>query len=52
MIPMIRENWFMEMLGAEQVTLVGVGVVGGVTVVGIVTSLPATYTFRMFLSSP
>ena len=36
MIPMIRENWFMEMLGAEQVTLVGVGVVGGVTVVGIV----------------
>ena len=45
----------MEMPGAEQVGVVGVEVVGvevvGGAVVGV-TSLPATYTFRMFLSSP
>ena len=46
MIPMIRERGFIEMPGAEQVIVVGVGVVG------MVTSLPATYTFKMFLSSP
>ena len=42
---MARERGFMEMPGAEQVGVVGVTVVG-------VTSLPATYTFMMFPSSP
>ena len=55
MIPMIRERWFMEMSGAEQVGVVVVGegmLVGEGMVVGMVTSRPATYTFTMFLSLP
>ena len=48
---MVRERGFMEMPGAEQVGVVGVAVMG-VEMVGKVTSLPVTYTFMMFPSSP